>query len=143
MNSSHEAFLEHAPEGPSNRSFGNTVGGILLAFVLARWLITGSLSFLLIGFAIIGGVLVILAFVSPDWLSLPNRLWTSLGLLLFRVVNPVVMLAIYITTFVPIGLLLRLRGHDPLGVSFDRSAGTYWKTRPPHEPEPATMRNQF
>jgi hypothetical protein len=143
MNSSHEAFLEHAPEGPSNRSFGYTVGGILLAFVLARWLITGSLSLLVIGLAIIGAVLVIAAFAFPDWLSLPNRLWTKLGLILFRVVNPVVMLAIYVTTFVPIGLWLRWRGYDPLGASFEPSAGTYWKTRPPREPQPATMRNQF
>ncbi|PII39079.1 hypothetical protein T190_10960 [Sinorhizobium meliloti CCBAU 01290] len=30
MSKSHESFSEHTVEGPSNRSFGYTVGGILL-----------------------------------------------------------------------------------------------------------------
>ncbi|ACP22655.1 conserved hypothetical protein (plasmid) [Sinorhizobium fredii NGR234] len=143
MNQSHESFPEHSLEGPSNRSFGYTVGGILLALVLARWLISGGLTPITIGLAIIGGVLILLAFASPDRLALPNRLWTKLGLLLFKVVNPVVMLLIYAAAFVPIGLFLRLRGYDPLATSFDKSVDTYWNKRSPHEPDPATMRNQF
>ncbi|ASY72301.1 hypothetical protein N181_08270 [Sinorhizobium fredii USDA 205] len=143
MNQSHESFSEHALEGPSNRSFGYTVGGILLAFVLLRWLISGELTAITIGLAIIGGVLVLLAFALPDWLALPNRLWTKLGLLLFMIVNPLVMLLIYATAFIPIGLVLRLRGYDPLAASFDKSVDTYWNKRSPHEPDPATMRNQF
>jgi hypothetical protein len=143
MNQSHESFPEHSLEGPSNHSFGYTVGGILLAFVLVRWLISGQLTLISTGLAIIGGVLVLLAFALPDWLALPNRLWTKLGLLLFKIVNPVVMLLIYAVAFVPIGLFLRLRGYDPLAASFDKSVDTYWNKRPPHEPDPTTMRNQF
>ncbi|NRP73089.1 hypothetical protein ILFOPFJJ_03988 [Ensifer psoraleae] len=143
MNKSHEAFLEHIPEGPSNRSFGYTVGGILLVFVLVRWLISGGLTTISLAIAVIGGVLVLLAFAAPNWLAIPNRLWTKLGLLLFKIVNPAVMLLIYIAAFVPIGLLLRIRGYDPLAASFDKGVDTYWIKRSPHEPDPATMRNQF
>jgi hypothetical protein len=143
MNQSHEAFPEHALEGPSNRSFGYTVGGILLAFVLVRWLISGGLTPITTALAVVGGVLVLLAFASPDWLAVPNRLWTKLGLVLFKIVNPVVMLLIYAVAFVPIGLFLRLRGYDPLAAAFDKGADSYWNKRSPHEPDPATMRNQF
>ncbi|ASY60081.1 MULTISPECIES: hypothetical protein [Sinorhizobium] len=143
MNQAHESFSEHALEGPSNRSFGYTVGGILLAFVLARWFISGGLTPITTGLAAIGCVLVLLAFASPDWLALPNRLWMKLGLLLFKIVNPVVMLLIYAVAFVPIGVFLRLRGYDPLVAAFDKGAHTYWNERQPHEPDPTTMRNQF
>ncbi|APG88682.1 hypothetical protein SAMCCGM7_pC1495 (plasmid) [Sinorhizobium americanum CCGM7] len=143
MNQAHESFSEHALEGPSNRSFGYTVGGILLAFVLLRWFISGGLTSITTGLAGIGAALVLLAFASPDRLALPNRLWTKLGLLLFKIVNPVVMLLIYATAFVPIGLFLWLRGYDPLVAVFDKGADTYWNKRPPHEPDPTTMRNQF
>ena len=134
---------DQAPEGPSNRSFGYTVGGILLGLVLAKRLIGGSLSTTSIAMAVLGAALVLLALVSPGLLTVPNRLWMKLGLLMFRVVNPVVMLLIYVTTFVPIGLLMRLRHRDPLATSFDRAAASYWISRPRGEPAPPTMCNQF
>ncbi|PST22051.1 hypothetical protein C7U60_12470 [Mesorhizobium plurifarium] len=143
MNNSHESFPDHALEGPSNRSFGYTVGGILLAFVLVRWLVTDSFTSISAGLAAAGMLLVLLALVRPAWLSVPNRLWMRLGQFMFRVVNPAVMLLIYSTAFVPIGLLLRWRGYKPLAASLDRNADTYWILRAPNEPDPATMRNQF
>ena len=45
--------------------------------------------------------------VAPARLAPLNRAWTALGLLLFKVVNPVVLGLIYLTTIVPIGLFMR------------------------------------
>ena len=143
MSHSHEPLLEHLPEGPSNRNFGYTVGGILLLIVAVRWIITGTMTPILSGVAVIGAVLALLALIAPASLTVPNRLWTKLGLLLFKIVNPVVMFLIYVTTFVPIGLFLKMRGHDPLAPAFDRTAATYWVDRPLRGPDPSTMRNQF
>jgi hypothetical protein len=137
-----EPLVEHLPEGPSNRSFGYTVGGILIALMLLRWLFTGSFSLVPSRGRGCGATLVLLAAVAPSVLTVPNRLWMKLGLLLFAIVNPVVMFLIYVTTFVPIGLFMRWRGHDPLAARFDRAGPTYWIDRPPGD-DPATMRNQF
>lgn len=137
-----EPLVEHVPEGPSNRSFGYTVGGILIGLMLLRWLISGTFTSFAIGLTAIGAVLVLLALVAPAMLTVPNRLWMKLGLLLFAIVNPVVMFLIYATTFVPIGLFMRWRGQDPLAASFDRNASTYWIDRAPGA-DPSTMRNQF
>ncbi|ABR60812.1 hypothetical protein GOC91_22455 [Sinorhizobium medicae] len=143
MNNSHESFPEHALEGPSNRSFGYTVGGILLAFVFVKWAITGVFTFISVALAVAGLVLVVLALVHPGWLSVPNRLWMGLGMVMFKVVNPVLMLLIYSVAFVPLGVFLKWRGYNPLAGALDRSAVSYWTARAPHEPDPATMRNQF
>ncbi|MDK1378435.1 MULTISPECIES: SxtJ family membrane protein [unclassified Sinorhizobium] len=143
MSASHEPIIESIPEGPSNRSFGYTVGGILFCIAVLRWWQAEHATPLTIALGSIGIALVILAYLAPDTLTTANRLWTKLGFLLFKVINPVVMLLIYVTTFIPIGVLLRLRGHDPLGTAFDRSASTYWKARSANEPPPATMRNQY
>jgi hypothetical protein len=137
-----DPLVEHVPEGPSNRSFGYTVGGILIGLMLLRWLISGKFTAFSMTLTAIGAVLVVLALVAPQALSVPNRLWMKLGLLLFAIVNPVVMFLIYVTTFVPIGYFMRWRGHDPLAASFDRDATTYWIDRPAGE-DPAAMRNQF
>ncbi|WP_065377217.1 hypothetical protein [Ensifer adhaerens] len=143
MSDLHEQLFEDIPEKPSNRNFGYTVGGILLCLVAARWIITGTMTPVMLGFASVGGLLILLALIYPASLAIPNEMWSKLGLLLFKVANPIVMLFIYMTTFVPIGFFLRMRGHDPLALKFDRTAATYWVNDPLEEPDPSTMRNQF
>jgi hypothetical protein len=87
--------------------------------------------------------LLVLAAIQPDLLKVPNRLWMKLGDILFRVVNPIVMFLIYVTTFVPIGLLMRLMGKDPLQKSFDKSAESYWIVRGKEPGTTSSMTNQF
>jgi hypothetical protein len=69
--------------------------------------------------------------------------WHRLGLLLFAVVSPIVMGVVFYTTVVPIGLLMRLVGKDPLRLKFDRAARSYWIERDPPGPAGAQMKKQF
>ncbi|WP_159587178.1 SxtJ family membrane protein [Chelativorans xinjiangense] len=139
----HETLIEKKLEGPSNRSFGLTVGGILLVFVVARLWLVGHFTVTTASLAAIGAVLVLLAAVAPAVLDRPNRLWTALGVLLFRFANPVIMLVIYTTTFVPIGIVLRVRGHDPLARRAGRTRESYWISRTRLKADAETMRHQF
>ncbi|OCP05731.1 MULTISPECIES: hypothetical protein [unclassified Ensifer] len=143
MSISHGPLNETLPEGPSNRSFGYTVGGILVLIALVKLWRSSEMTVFTGALALIGAVLVSLAFVAPSTLTGANRLWMQLGLVLFKIVNPVVMLLIYVTTFVPIGLYLRLRGNDALTAEFDKSAKTYWIDKPKGGAPEATMKNQF
>ena len=72
-----------------------------------------------------------------------NKAWTKLGLVLFKVVNPVVLGMIFVVTIVPIGLIMRALGKDPLRLKFDPSATSYWIERDPPGPAPETMGQQF
>ncbi|WP_265518345.1 SxtJ family membrane protein [Nitratireductor luteus] len=139
----HERLIEEKLEGPSNRAFGFTVGGILLAFVTVRLWWTGHLTVATASLAVVGAVLVLLAATAPAVLERPNRLWTALGVLLFRIINPVIMLGIYATTFVPIGMVLRMRGHDPLARRPGRKRESYWISRTQSKAGAEAMRNQF
>jgi hypothetical protein len=128
-------------EQPTNRRFGYTVGGILLGLFAVKWIIAGGPSpgWWVAAFA--GCLLIALALTVPALLGLPNRAWTRLGNLLFTVVNPLVMLLIYSTTFIPIGTILKLRKHDPLSLRLDSDVGSYWVVRP--DEQRSDMRNQF
>lgn len=138
----HEHFEddEH-PQGPTNRSFGLTVGGILLAIAGIRFYYLGSglANGILLA---AGGFLVILGGLAPAILSVPNRLWMALGRVMFRVVNPVIMLLMYIVCIVPVGLVMRAVGHDPLKRRFDAAAASYWVEKKPGDIE-QPMKNQF
>lgn len=92
---------------------------------------------------VVAGCFLLAAFVAPPLLRPLNLLWFKFGLLLYKIVNPVVMALLYFTTLVPIGLLMRLCGKDPLNRSFDPAAKSYWIEREPPGPEPESMKRQF
>ena len=133
----HEDFRRtEEVKGSSDRGFGLTVGGILLLIAAVRtWLHDGYAAIELV-LAAVGLCLVVLALVQAQSLAALNRAWTRLGLLLFKVVNPVVLALIYLTTIVPIGLIMRACGHDPLRLKRDPQASTYWcsASRPARRP---------
>jgi hypothetical protein len=144
----HEDFSrKEEVKGGSDRGFGLTVGGILVAIAAVRaglhlWDGTapGWIEGALAG---IGVVLILFGLTAPARLAPLNRAWTSLGLILFKVVNPVVLGLIYLTTVVPTGLIMRLLGRDLLSLKFDRQAASYWMVREPPGPAPETMIHQF
>ena len=142
--STHEDFRRaEQVKGSSDRGFGLTVGGILLLIAAVRiWLQEGYGAIELV-LGAVGLCLVLLALVRAQSLAGLNRAWTKLGLLLFKVVNPVVLGLIYLTTIVPIGVVMRAFGHDPLRLKRDPQASTYWVRREPPGPAPETMIHQF
>src|SRR5262245_29692027 len=96
----------------SDRTFGFTFAGIFSAFGIWRlWqggeLIAACLFGLAAGF-------LIATLARPGLLGPLNRVWSRIGVLLQAVVSPLVMAILFYGLLTPIGLLLRLTGHDPL-----------------------------
>lgn len=48
-------------------------------------------------------------------------------------VSHVILGVIYFLVFAPIGLVLRMSGHDPMERRIDRAEGSYWRSRSPVE----------
>jgi hypothetical protein len=117
----------------SNRSFG-----VVFAVVFA-----------ILGLTVHAGCLVVaaafaaMAFFAPTWLTPLNRLWFRFGMLLHHVVNPVVMGVLFFVVILPIALLMRAFGKDPLRLKRDAQASSYWIAREPPGPAPGSMRKQF
>jgi hypothetical protein len=83
------------------------------------------------------------ALLRPGVLAPLNRLWMRFGLLLAKVVNPLVLGLLFFVTILPIGLIMRALGKDLLRLKLDRSARSYWIAREPPGPPPPSMRNQY
>lgn len=139
----HEDF--HRPEEiktSSNCSFGLVMAVAFAA--VAFFPLLSSLDRSIRWWALcIGAVFLALAIVRPAVLAPLNRLWLRFGLLLHRVVSPVILFALYFLTIIPIGILMRAFGKDPLRFRFDRTAESYWLEREPPAPPPQSMKNQF
>jgi hypothetical protein len=91
----------------------------------------------------LAALFLLAAGAAPRVLHVPNVIWFRFGLLLAKVVNPIVLSLLYLVAFVPTGLLLRAVGKDPMRVKRDPSASTYWLPRTPPGPEPESMKMQF
>ena len=123
----------------SSRSFG-FVFAVVFAIVAAYPLLFGNP--LRVWSACIAAVFAGFALFYPSALDPLNRIWFKFGLLIGKVISPIVMTLIYMLTVIPMGMLLRLLGKDPLDRRFDPDAPSYWKVRT--EDEPAnSMENQF
>ena len=124
----------------SNRQFGFIVGLFLLAAGLWPLARRGHVR---MGVLTAGAALVLIAAIAPILLYPLNRAWTLVGVMLGRVVNPVVMAALFYLIFTPVGLFLRMLGKDPLRLRPNADAASYWIERQPPGPPPETMANQF
>lgn len=131
---------EHEVVGSSDRSFGLTFAVFFAILTgLSFWRGTGRWPYWA-GAAITAALV---ALVFPKLLSPLNKAWTQLGLLMFKVVSPIVMGVLFVSTIVPIGLFRRAMGYDSLRLRFDSEAPTYWIPRDPPGPAPESMKNQF
>ena len=81
-----------------------------------------------------------LAYLRPQVLSVPNKLWFKLGMALGAIVAPVIMMLVYFASVVPIGLLMRLIGKDLLQQKLDGSMKSYWIER---SQSVSSMKDQF
>ena len=129
-----------AIEPGSDRSFGFVVGGILSAIGIYQY-VMGSTVY---GWILApGAMLVLLGIVVPRILRPLNLAWMWLGILLGRIITPVIMLLVFIVSIVPIGLLLRLFGKDSLKLRPATEEVSYWIERSPPGPPPESLNDQF
>ena len=137
----HEDFgRDEIVKGSSDRVFGFVFCGAFT--VLGLWPLIGArpIRTWALGVAV---VFLIVSLLRPAMLAPLNRLWLRLGLLLQRITNPIVLGLLFFGTVLPIGLLMRLTGKNPLQLGFDRDAQSYWIERRPPGPAPDTMPRQF
>ena len=110
----------------NNRSFGILFFIVFLIIglwpllsgeTLRLWSIFLSLIFLLLGL------------INSKLLTPLHKTWIQLGIILGKVIAPLVMLVIFFAIVTPIGLLLKIFGKDLLKIKKNKFLKTYWITR--------------
>ncbi len=120
----HEPMEGRRPDPPSARSTGFVFAGVSL--LAAFWLRHTGLGWFMLGpAALFAG----LAWLRPALLEPLNRAWFRFSLLLSKVVTPIVMAILFYGFITPYGVLLRLRGRDPLLLKRTGNETTWWRGR--------------
>lgn len=82
------------------------------------------------------------AFVAPAALKPLNWLWHRFGLLLHKVMSPLILGGVFFLAVTPVAFIMRLTGKDVLGLRRN-SAASYWIARETPGSDPDSMKRQF
>jgi hypothetical protein len=115
------------------RKFGLTVGGVFVAIGVLFLLRHKSSYPIFLG---LGSTLVVFGAIWPRALKYVYVAWMTLAFTLGFVMSNVILTVFFFLLVTPMGLLSRLFGKDFLAQKLDKSAASYWISRP-HETKTA------
>ncbi len=106
----------------SNRSFG--IVFFIFFLIISFYPIINGENFR-IWALLISVIFLILGLVNSKLLTPLNKLWSKFGILLGKIISPLIMGIIFFFVVTPIGLLMRLLKKDLLNLKFNKRQ-TYW-----------------
>ena len=125
---------------PTNHKFGWFFAAVFSAVTAyAFWKGWSTVSLVTLIAAILFSVATLL---SPQLLAPLNRLWYGLGMLLGKVISPIVLGLIFFVLITPVSLVTRMFGRDELKMK-KRNVQSYWVDRSPPGPPSDSFKNQY
>ena len=120
----------------SNRSFGVVFFIVFLLIALYPLLNNNEIR---LWSLIVSVLFLILGILNSKILSPLNKIWFKFGLLLGKIISPIIMGVIFFLVVTPIGFIMKLLGKDLINLKFNNEK-SYWieKSGPKSE-----MKNQF
>ena len=120
----------------SNKSFGIVFFIVFLLIAIYPLINNGELR---IWSLVVAIIFFILGLINSKVLTSLNKLWFKFGLLLGKIVSPLIMGIIFFFVVTPTAFIMRIIGKDLLNLKFNNKK-TYWieKTGPKSK-----MKNQF
>ena len=120
----------------SNRSFGIVFFVVFLLIALYPFTYGGEIR---IWSLIISIIFLTLGLLNSKILSPLNKIWFKFGILLGKIVSPLIMGIIFFLVVTPIGFIMRLLGKDVLNLKYNKNK-SYWIEK--NGPK-SKMKNQF
>lgn len=137
-NRSHESFdrKEKFSLG-SDKKFGFTFALIFL-FLALFFNVSPAVKVI---FAVVGLAFATISTLNPIYLHQLNVLWGRFGLILSKIVSPLVLGILFYLVFMPVGLLLKISGKDILNKKINKNLKTYWINS--NQTLTSSMKDQF
>ena len=112
----------------SNKKFGIQLSIIFLLIFLTR-LYFNYFNFLEYSLITLSLLFFVIAYLKPALLKMLKVLFLGLGEFIFKIINPVIMLILYIFLFLPFGLALKMLNYDPLKEKNNKNINSYWSVK--------------
>tara|TARA_Y100001958_G_C20932124_1_gene342015 strand:+ start:289 stop:672 length:384 start_codon:yes stop_codon:yes gene_type:complete len=120
----------------SNRSFGIVFFVVFLLIALYPLIYNGDIR---LWSLIISFIFLILGLLNSKVLTPFNKIWFKFGILLGKIVSPIILGIIFFFVVTPTGLIMRILGKDLLNLKFNANKSYWIEKRGPK----SKMKNQF
>ncbi len=107
----------------SDRAFGLTFAAVFAIIGLVGWLVFEAR---LIWAPVAASVFLLVALAAPGILLPLNRLWARIAHRVGLFSNALLLGSFFFLFVLPLGLIIRLFGKDPMVRTIDAEAETYW-----------------
>lgn len=121
---------------PSNRNFG--IVFFLVFLIIGFWPLINTEE-VRIWAIIISLIFLLLGLANSKLLNPLNQIWFKFGVLLSKIISPIVMGTIFFLVVTPIGLLMKIFKKDLLNLKLNNDK-TYWIKKTDSN---SNMKNQF
>ena len=128
--------MEQKIKTSSNKSFGIVFFIVFLFIALYPLINDSDIRYWSL---IVSLIFLILGLINSIILTPLNRLWFKFGILLGKIVSPIIMGIIFFLVVTPIGLLMRILGKDLLNLKYTKNK-SYWIEK---NDAKSKMKNQF
>jgi hypothetical protein len=95
-------------------------------------------EFIKIWSVVLSLVFLIITIIKPNLFTFLNKLWIQFGILLGKIISPIVMALVFFIVVTPIGILVRIFKKDVMGLKI--GASSYWINR---KNKVQSMKKQF
>ena len=133
-------MTSNAPELPSNRRFGFFFSTVF--FILACFLLVSNFILYAILSLSVSILILIISLFFQDLLLPFNKLWMKFGLLLGKIVSPIIIGIIFFILITPTALIVRLFGRDELNLKKSKLK-TFWIKKNESDSKITTFTKQF
>ena len=110
----------------------------ILFFIIALYPYLKSGGEIRIWSVVLSLVFLIITIIRPNLLTFINRLWVKFGLLLGKVISPIIMGLVFFFVVAHVGIIVKILKKDVMGLN--RGKSSYWINR---KDKLQTMKKQF
>ena len=70
---------------------------------------------------------IILSKFKPDFINPIKKFWVRLSIFLAKILNPILLVIIYLVCFIPIGIFYKILRKENLKTKVDKNLSSYWE----------------
>ena len=125
---------------PKNRTFGfffSFISLVVAAYFIYKSVLSWTVIFLCLAF-----LFLMLSIIRPSALSMLNKLWFHLGLVLAHIVSPLILAILFFVFISPVAIIMRFFGRDELRLKLIKR-NSHWRIRENGTPKPSSFEDQY
>ena len=110
-----------------NQKFGYQLASIFVLIIIIRFFILEQLSYPDYVLISVASILILMSKFKPEYINPIKFFWMKFSLYLAKILNPIILLLIFLTCFLPIGLFYKIVKRNNLKTIINKQSKTYWE----------------